>query len=394
MPESLLNKVLERGTVETYPSREALAKALKNPAKLVFYLGIDPNASFLHLGHTIAVRKLEQLRQLGCGVILLIGNFTATIGDPTDKSAARKSLTLKETEVHAKNYLKLLGPVLNFKDRKNPVVVRRNNEWWGKMSAAQLLALGQKVTTQRLLERDMFQERIKSGAPIYYHELAYPLLQAYDSVAMKVDGEIGGNDQTFNMLMGRQLVKEMLAKEKYVITTRLLVDPTGRKMGKSEGNAVPLDANASDMYGAIMSWPDGMIPDAFELLTDVEMSEFKKWQKELGPRDLKARLAQTIVGIYHGEKNAAAAFNEFDRVFRSKEIPENIPTVKIKPVSISAADLLVLTELVTSKGEARRVIEQGGMKLNSKVVANPSDNLFVVKGDVVQRGKRRFVRIA
>lgn len=393
MSETLLRKVLDRGVVEVYPSKQELEKALKErPGKLTFYLGVDPSSDFLHLGHTVPVRKLEQLRQLGCKVILLIGGFTATVGDPTDKLATRKALTIGEVKRNSKNYLKLVSPVLKT-GFGSGVKVRDNNEWWGKMKFSEFMNVAQKATVQRLLERDMFQERIKNNQPIYLHEFTYPLLQGYDSVAMNVDGEVGGNDQTFNMLMGRNLSKEFLGKDKFVISVKLLVDPSGKKMGKSEGNAVPLTAGPKDMFGVIMSWPDTIVTTAFELLTDVEMSDVAKWEKELSPRDLKAKLAYEITKIYHGEKKAEAAQNEFDKIFKEGGLPDDIKEVKIAETSLSATELLIRTGLASSKSDARRTIEQGGMAVNEEVVKTPDQEIKVDPGLIVRRGKRQFAKI-
>ena len=383
---------MERGVDKVYPNREALERALKNPSKLTFYLGIDPTAPFLHLGHIIPVRKLEQLRQLGCKVILLIGGATATIGDPTDKTAVRKALTVKEVKENSKNYLKLLEPVLGLKSKKNPVKVRDNNEWWSKMKFHDYKRLEQRVTTQRLMERDMFQERIKAGAPIYLHELGYPLMQAYDSVAMKVDGEVGATDQTFNMLMGRDLVKSMQGRDKFVITVKLLTDPTGRKMGKTSGNAAPLDTNPADMYGAVMSWPDEVVLVAFELLTDVTISDVKTWQKKLGPRDFKAKLAFTITEIFHKKIGAEKAEAEFNKIFRSHGTPGDIKKIKLSGKH-SAVELMVKAGLAASKSEARRIIEQGGLAIDDSIVNDSNEVIEIKKGAILRRGKRQFVQI-
>lgn len=393
MSETLLRKVLDRGVVEVYPSKQELEKALKErPGKLTFYLGVDPSSDFLHLGHTVPVRKLEQLRQLGCKAVLLIGGFTATVGDPTDKLATRKALTADEVKRNSKDYLKLVSPVLKT-GFGSGVKVRDNNEWWGQMKFSEFMNLAQKATVQRLLERDMFQERIKNSQPIYLHEFIYPLLQGYDSVALNVDGEIGGNDQTFNMLMGRNLSKELLGKDKFVLTVKLLVDPSGKKMGKSEGNAVPLDATPKDMFGVIMSWPDTVVTTAFELLTDVEMADVAKWKKELSPRDFKARLALEITKIYHGEKKAEAAQTEFDKIFREGGLPDDINEVKIAEATLPATEILIRTGLASSKSDARRIIEQGGMAVNEEVITTPDQEIRINPGLIIRRGKRQFVRL-
>jgi tyrosyl-tRNA synthetase len=393
MLDTDIRKVLERGVVRVYPDAEKLEAALRvDPSKLTFYYGIDPTAPFIHLGHTIGIRKLEQLRKLGCKVIVLMGNFTATIGDPTDKMAARTALTLDMVEENAKNYLEFMKPVLGFDDMVNPVEVRRNNEWWGDMPLREFMGLASKVTVQQLLERDMFQQRIAEGKPIYLHEFMYPLLQGYDSVAMNATGEVGGNDQTFNMLMGRGLVAEFNGQEKFVISLKLLADNQGKKMGKSEGNAVPLDATPQDMFGKIMSWSDDVMESAFELLTDVEETEYKALISSSNPRETKARLAREIVSVFHGAEAAQQASEEFDKVFRDKAAPEDMPVMAFAS-SLTPVEVLVEAGLATSKSDARRVIEQGGFSLDSEVITNTEQQLELKSGSVIKKGKHGFVKV-
>ncbi|NQV90203.1 tyrosine--tRNA ligase, partial [Candidatus Uhrbacteria bacterium] len=290
-----IEQLLTRGVENVYPSREFLEARLKEGKQLSLYLGIDPTGPDLHIGHSIQLRKLKQFQDLGHRIILLIGDFTGMIGDPTDKSSARVRLTRDQVLKNAERYKEQAGRILDF-DGENPVEVKYNSEWLGKMSFADVVELASNFTVQQMLERDMFDNRMKEGKPIYMHEFMYPLMQGQDSVSMDVDGEVGGNDQTFNMLAGRTLMKAVSGKEKFVVTDKLLADPTGKKMGKSEGNMITLADSSDEMFGKIMSWTDGMIVTGFEILTE---EDFEAVQKELdegtNPRELKARLARAIV---------------------------------------------------------------------------------------------------
>src|SRR3989344_4887360 len=270
-----IDELLVRGVENIYPKKEFLESLLKSGKKLTLYTGYDPTAPTLHIGHGITMMKLRQFQDLGHKVIMLIGDFTGMIGDPTDKTATRQKLTREEVLVNCKNYQEQASTILNFKG-ENAVEVKFNSEWLGKMNFLDILELTSHFTVQRMLERDMFEKRQEEKKPIYLHEFLYPVMQAYDSVAMDVDGEVGGNDQTFNMLAGRDLMKDLKDKEKFVLTMKLLADATGKKMGKSEGNMVALADSAEDMFGKVMSWTDGMILGGFELCTKVPMSEIKK----------------------------------------------------------------------------------------------------------------------
>ena len=269
--EKKIEELLTRGVENIYPSRKDFEKVLMSGKQLTIYNGIDPTGPTLHIGHGSTLLKLRELQDLGHKIILLIGDFTGMIGDPTDKTATRKKLTRKEVLENCKNYAKQAGKILDMKK----VEIKYNSKWLGKLVAGDFLELGSEITVQQLLERDMFKKRTEEGKPIYLHEFIYPLLQGYDSVAMNVDVEIGGNDQTFNMLVGRDMMKNR-GKEKFVLTTKLLVDPTGKKMGKSEGNMVTLEDMPEDMYGKVMSWPDTLMPLAFEICTRVSINEFEK----------------------------------------------------------------------------------------------------------------------
>jgi tyrosyl-tRNA synthetase len=299
-----IKELLERGVENIYPKKEFLESRLKSGEQLTLYTGYDPTAPTLHIGHGITMLKLRQFQDLGHKIIMLIGDFTGMIGDPTDKTSARQKLTRKQVLENCKNYKKQAAAVLNFSG-KNPVQVKFNSKWLAKMSFADVVELSSHFTVQRMMERDMFENRIKEEKPIYLHEFLYPLMQGYDSVAMDVDGEIGGNDQTFNMLAGRTLMKDLKNKEKFVLTTKLLVDSSGKKMGKTEGNMVAFSDKPEDMFGKVMSWTDGMIANGFELCSTMPMDAVEKFKAETqNPRDQKLKLAYEIVKTFLGEKYA------------------------------------------------------------------------------------------
>lgn len=386
--EKKIQEILTRGVENVYPSREEFEKALRSGKQLTIYNGIDPTGQTLHIGHGVVLLKLRQLQELGHKIILLIGDFTGMIGDPTDKTAARKKLTRKEVLANCKNYAKQAGRILDMKK----VEVKYNSKWLGKLNLGDLLELAAHFTVPRLLERDMFQERLKEGKTVSLHEFLYPVMQAYDSVAMDVDVEVGGNDQTFNMLAGRDLMKDLKQKEKFVLTTKLLVDPTGKKMGKTEGNMVTLEDTLEDMYGKVMSWPDTLMPVAFEICTRVPMDEVKNILAG-EPRDAKMRLAREIVSLYRSPKDAAAAEENFVRVFQKKEAPEEVIEVKIGNEKINILELLVETKLAASKGEARRLVEQGGVKVGEKIIDDINAVVEIPReGVLIQKGKRHFVK--
>lgn len=391
-----IQELLTRGVANVYPSKAFLEKELKSGKQLSLYLGIDPTGPTLHLGHIIPMEKLRQFQELGHKIILLIGDFTGTVGDPTDKKATRQSLTREQVLKNAKDYKKQASTILDFTGA-NKVELKYNSTWHAKMNFSEVMNLSTNFTVGQLLERDMFQERIKAGKAIHLHEFMYPVLQAYDSVAMDVDGEVGGNDQTFNMLAGRTLMKSMKAKEKFVITMDLLVDNTGKKMGKTEGNMLALNDSATNMFGKVMSWADSMIVSAYELCTRLPMSEIKQIAKDLkagkNPRDYKFRLAQEIVSIYHGDAKAKKAAGEFVQIFKKGGLPDDLTAVTINNKKINPVDLLIELKFATSKSEARRLIDGGGMKINDQKVMNWKDDLNIKAGDVVQAGKRKFAKV-
>ncbi len=392
-----ISEALTRGVEMHYPDKNSLEKVLMSGKRIKLYCGFDPSASSLHIGNAIQLNKLAQFQNLGHEVIFLIGDFTGMIGDPTDKAATRKKITRKEVLANAKNYKKQASAYLSFSG-SNKAKIMYNSKWNDKLNFAGLIDLASNFTVQQMIQRDMFQKRLKEDKPIYLHEFLYPLAQGYDSVAMDVDLEIGGNDQMFNMLAGRNLMKAVKGKEKFVLTIKLLADDKGIKMGKTEGNMVNLDEKPNDMYGKIMSWTDGVIIPGFELCTKIPMEEVEKVKRELAggkvnPRDFKMKLAYEITKMNYGEKEAKAAQGYFIKIIQKKEIPDEIKTIKLTAGRINIIELLVAANLVQSRTEAKRLMAQGGIKVNGKVVDMYS--IFEITNNelLIQRGKRQFVRI-
>jgi len=392
-----INKILTRGVEMIYPTRQDLEKVLLSGKKIRLYCGFDPSAPTLHIGNAILISKLAQFQELGHEVIFLIGDFTGMIGDPTDKDAARKKMTRKQVLENSKNYKKQASVWLKFSG-SNPAKVLYNSEWNDKLSFRDLIELASNFTVQQMIQRDMFQERLKNEEPIYLHEFLYPLAQGYDSVAMDVDLEIGGNDQMFNMMAGRDLMKAVKNKEKYVLTMKLLVDPTGKKMGKSEGNMITLEDSAEDMYGKAMSYPDSAIIVGLELLSNIKMDIIKEMEQSIkqgeNPMQYKKVMAFEIVKTIKGLKEAQKAQKHFERTVQKKETPAAVDSLQLSVGSINIVELLMKVGLVSSKGEARRLIEQGGIKVNGETVKSDKKKVEITKeGVLVQRGKRQFVRV-
>ena len=392
-----IDETLERGVESIFPNRQALKDKLMTGNRLKLYCGYDPTASTLHIGNAITLRKLGQFQRLGHEVVMLIGDFTGMIGDPTDKLSARKKLSRDEVLKNSENYKKIASKFLDFSGQ-NPAKILYNSQWQDELAFKDLIELASNFTVQQMISRDMFQERIKEGKPIFLHEFLYPLAQAQDSVVMDVDLEVGGNDQVFNMLCGRDLMKALKNKEKFVMGLKLLADPSGKKMGKTEGNMVMLDEPSKDILGKIMSWPDEMILPGFEIVTDLPQSEIQKISKEmkqgvLNPRDAKMRLAKEVVVYCHSQKEADEAEKEFDSVFKENEIPEDIKEVSLGEKSLNIMDILVKAGLVSSKSEAKRMIEQGALKIDKIAEKDWKKEIEIKKGMIIQVGKRKFAKI-
>jgi tyrosyl-tRNA synthetase len=370
-----------------------VASRLAKGDKLTVYAGFDPTGPTLHIGHAIGIRKLAEFQKRGHKVIFLIGDFTAMIGDP-DKSSARVPLTRKEVLSNLKNYKKQASKIISFTG-KNKAEVKFNSIWLNKLNFAEVLSLASHMTVSQMLERDMFERRTEEGKPIFIHEFMYPLMQGYDSVAMDVDGEIGGNDQTFNMLAGRNLMKTLKNKEKFVITTKLLEDSSGKKMGKTEGNMVTLADSAEEMYGKIMSWTDGLIIPGFELCTDVSTFDLESIARDLAdgavnPRDLKMRLAKEIVRIYHGEKMAVESEEKFVKTFQKHEPADFLTLVTNKDVEL--VEVFLENEIVSSKSDFARLVRDGSIT-NLTTGEKIKDPKIKAAAGQYRIGKKRFVDI-
>lgn len=374
-----INDVLTRGVEQILPTREGLARLMEKK-KITLYQGFDPTAPSLHIGHFIGIRKLAQFQKLGHKVIFLIGDFTALIGDPSDKKAARKRQTRKEVLQNLKDYKKEVERVIDFTG-PNAAEIRFNSKWLAKLTFEDLIEIASHFTEQQMVERDMFQERIRSGKPIYLHEFFYPLMQGYDSVAMDVDLEVGGNDQLFNMLTGRSLMKDVKQKEKYVLSMKLLTDTSGKKMGKSEGNAIFLADTPENIFGKVMSWPDSFIVPSIELLTDWPLDS----ASNKNPLEMKKQIAAEIVNQVYGVEEAQKARMTFEKNFQQKD-----PDYKVK---LKKQENLVSTleQIVGTRSQVRRLIEQGGISVNSKKVQD--QNLKIKVGDKVKVGAKVFASI-
>ncbi len=387
-----IHELLTRGREHIYPSEEYLEARLKEGKQLSVYTGYDPTAPTLHIGHGITLLKLKQFQDLGHKIIFLIGDFTGMIGDPTDKTSARQRLTKEQVIENYQTYKEQAGRVLQF-DGDNPVEVKYNSTWLGAMSFADVVELASNFTVQQMLERDMFEQRITEEKPIYLHEFLYPLMQGYDSVAMDVDGELGGNDQTFNMLAGRTLMKQLRQKEKFVLTTKLLADSTGAKMSKTAGNMIALNDTPEDMFGKVMKWTDDMIINGFELCTTVPKEIYTQYAQEMqqgnNPRDYKIILAYEITKTFLGSDAAEKGKAHFATVIQHKEKPEEINM--LTPTAYDIVTVLIEATFATSKSDARRAIQEGAVKVNDQKITDPAH--IVTKGSLVQKGKRFFVQV-
>jgi tyrosyl-tRNA synthetase len=395
MQKENLEELLSRGVEEIIVKSE-VEKALKSGKQIRIYYGVDPSGPVIHLGHAVILRKLSKLQEMGHKIIFLIGDFTGMIGDPTDREAVRVPLTREQVLENAKTYKKQIAKFLNLSG-KNAAEIRFNSEWNDKLSFKGVIELASRFTVQQLLERDMFQKRMAAKKPISLQEFMYPIVQGYDAVMLEADMQVGGTDQLFNMLQGRQLMKSLKNKNQTVMTFTLLEGTDGRKMSKSFNNVIAIEDEPNDMYGKVMSVKDELILQYFELATDVPMAEVKKVSKELesgkNPRDLKAKLAYEIVKLYHGEKAAEKAAENFQKTVVNKEVPTDIPAVDLLKKPMILADILVNNELAPSKSEARRLIEQGGVKVDGTAITDRGAEVTPYSGMVIQAGKRKFIKV-
>ena len=389
-------RIIQKGADEVINLQELEEKLIKSQQEnrpLIVKLGLDPTAPDIHLGHAVVLRKMKQLQDLGHKVIIIIGDFTGMIGDPTGKSKARKQLTKEEVMKNAKTYEKQIFKILD----KGKTELRFNSEWLAKLNFRDVIELSSKYTVARMLEREDFKNRFNNQMSIGIHEFFYPLMQAYDSIEIKADIELGGTDQRFNILMGRTLQKEYNQDTQIAIFMPILEGIDGiEKMSKSLGNYIGINESPREMYSKIMQIPDDLIIKYFELATDIhpdEIDEIKKIIKEgkVNPRDIKMKLSWEIVALYNNDSEATLAEECFKKLFQKNEIPEDIPHINITSKE-SIIDAITKSKLVGSKSEARRLIDQGGVKVNGEKIKD-FNNLILSNEDIIQVGKRKFVRV-
>ncbi|MFS0883190.1 tyrosine--tRNA ligase [Bacillus sp. 7586-K] len=391
--------IYSQGVQEMIPTEELenkLAKSILENKPLKIKLGLDPSAPDVHLGHTVVLNKMRQFQENGHIIQLIIGDFTGKIGDPTGKSIARKQLTDEEVKHNAKTYFKQFAKVIDM----DKVELHYNSKWLSKLNFEEIIQLSGKITVARLLERDDFEERIAFGKPISLHEFFYPLMQGYDSVVLECDIELGGTDQHFNILMGRHF-QEKFGKEKQVALLMPLLEGLDgvEKMSKSKENYIGIDESPQEMYGKSMSIPDELMDKYFELITDFSPEQIRDIKEQmktgvLHPRDAKMLLSKTIVRMYHGIEEANKAEQHFISVFQKGDIPKEIPVISWQGQrEMSIIDFLVELQLFTSKSEARRMIENRGVKLNGKTVEDTKFQVNIIDELIVQVGKRKFVKI-
>ncbi len=390
--EKIIEELLNRSVKEVLPTKDKLKEALLSGKQLKIYIGTDATGTSLHLGHATNYLILEKFRQLGHEIIFLIGDFTSRIGDPTDKSdVARTQLSREEVIANTATWLKQIKPIINTNDSINPIKVVHNHDWLSKLSFEDVIKLSSNFTVQQMLERDMFEKRLKENKPLYLHEFFYPLMQGYDSVALEVDMEVCGSDQKFNALTGRTLLRKLKDKEKFVFITTLLENPkTGEKMmSKSMNTGVFLDFDAKTMYGAIMSQPDENMRQLFIDCTTLDLKKIESFFKEeTNPRDTKMLLAHEITQMYHGEDGAEEGEKHFKETFQQKLVPDSIPQVTTPYI-----ESIIKEGIISSKTELRRLLEAGGIR-NAKTSEKLSQIPETTEVEIVLKiGKRRFVKL-
>jgi len=392
-----IEEIVTRSIAEIYPTRDAFRAALSSGKQLTFYVGIDPTADYVHLGHSTNYLLLERLHRLGHKIIVLVGDFTAMIGDPSDKTSMRVQLTREQVQENLQTFKSQIGKILDFDATDNPIEFKFNSEWLSSLTFQDAVELASNFTVQQMIERDAFAKRMAAKKPLYVHEFFYPLMQGYDSVAMAVDAEVGGTDQTFNMLAGRTLLKRYKDKEKFVITTTLLENPlTGEKlMSKSLGTGVGLNEPPKEMFAKVMRLPDAGVLQTFVDCTRLSMDEIAAIRKELeagtNPRDIKLRLAHEVVHMYHSEAEADTARDQWLAEVSNKELAADMPEHELARAQQDMFDLLVELGFAATKSEARRLLQQGAIRLNEQKVTEPA--VTIADGDVLHAGKRHTVKL-
>jgi len=391
--------LIKRGTNEIIPEEELVKKlerSSKDGKQLNIKLGCDPSRPDLHIGHSVVLRKLAQFQSLGHQAILIVGDFTGMIGDPSGRSVTRPALTLEKTREHGETYFQQASKILDAERAK----IVYNSDWLSKMHFEDVIMLASKYTVARMLERDDFTKRYKSGEPISIHELLYPLAQAMDSVAINSDVELGGTDQKFNLLLGRDIQREHGQEPQVILTMPLLVGTDGvEKMSKSYDNYIGISESPKEIYGKTLSIPDDLIYIYYELASDVSSSELKEIREQLddstvNPRDIKRKLARTLVSLYHSKDAAIQAETEFDKIFIKKDVPDEIPEFKIdsKNPEINIVELITAINFAPSRAEAKRLVMQGGVSVDGKKISDFNSRLKLIDGMIMKVGKRKFIK--
>ena len=390
--------IIKRGVVEIIPEDELvkkIEKSIRTSKPLNIKLGCDPSRPDLHIGHSVVLRKLAQFQQLGHQAILIIGDFTGMIGDPSGRNATRPALSLEQTRVNGESYFQQASKILN----KEKTKIVYNSEWLSKMSFEDVIKLASKYTVARMIERDDFTKRFKAGEPISVHEFLYPLAQAMDSVAIESDVELGGTDQKFNLLVGRDIQREYGFEPQVILTMPLLIGTDGvEKMSKSYDNYIGISDEPKQIYGKTLSIPDDLIYIYFELGTDVSNQKLLEIKSQLtdgktNPRDIKRELARKLVAMYHDDESAKAAEQEFDNIFINKGLPDDLEEFTIdEGKEINILDLIILVNFAPSKGEARRLISQGGVSIDGEKISDVQKSIILQKNMILKVGKRKFIK--
>ena len=388
---------LKRGTVEVFTEAELAQKltvAAKEGRQLRIKLGLDPTSPDIHLGHTVVLRKMRQFQDLGHKAVLIIGDYTALIGDPTGQNSTRPILSPEQIEQNAKTYFDQAAKILDTSEDK--LETRYNGEWLAKLTLMELIQIAAKKTVAQMLQRDTFKKRLAADIDVYTHEFLYPLMQGYDSVMVKSDVELGGTDQTFNNLVGRDIQKAYDQSRQIVITMPILVGLDGvEKMSKSKGNYIGVTDEPNDMFGKVMSISDDLMENYFTLLTDIPTEKIAELidPARTHPKEAKVLLGKTIVAQFYDNSAAQAAAAHFDQVFAKKQLPDEIPEIEISADPIAAAKLLLACKLVATGGEAKRMIKQGGATIDGQKLTDPNAQITPKEGMIVRVGKRKFAKL-
>jgi tyrosyl-tRNA synthetase len=394
--KKIIDRILNKAVEQILPDKETLERKLLSGQKLNVYQGFDPTAPTLHIGHSVGMRKLEDFRKLGHNVIFLIGDFTARIGDPSDKkearASARKVLTKEEVAENLKVYVDQASHIIDIENKENPVKILYNSSWLEPLNFGDIIKLASEFTVQQMIKRNMFQKRLENDKPIYLNEFLYPLMQGYDSVMMDIDVEVGGNDQLFNMLAGRDMVRNHLNKEKIVITGKLLTTAGGDKMGKSEGNMISLSDDPKDIYGKVMAFTDDQIVDGFELLTSADLDEVEEIRERLNnnenPMQLKKELAFRVTSELKNKEEAQKAQKYFESVFQKRNLGTDLEERSVKKPKYNILELITEVNLASSKSEARRLIKQGAVKINEEKISDWQMDIELNEPIVLKVGKK------